>query len=159
MKFFEGKNGDHLRALTECLRIRSSATHLSRMCTENIELEAGEGKKITLYPGDVVLVPSTSMHMDQDYFPNPETFEPERFSSDNGGAKYFIDRGVFLPFGIGPRSCPGNRFGFAQTKMCIAALVSNFKISLNEKTPKNVEIHPQTFVASVPNCYLNFTPI
>lgn len=141
----------------ECLRIRSAATHLSRMCTNKVELEAGEGKKITLYPGDIVLVASNSMHMDEEFFPNPEVFDPQRF--ENGEAKNLIDRAVFLPFGIGPRSCPGNRFGFAQTKMCLAALVRSFDITLNEKTPKNVDIHPLTFVSTVPNCYLNFTPI
>jgi cytochrome P450 len=157
-EIFKGKKWrKFLNVVTECVRIRSTATHLSRMCTQKIELEAGESKKITLYPGDIVLVASYSMHMDENYFPNPEVFDPERFS--NGAAKYYIDQGIFLPFGIGPRSCPGNRFGFIQTKMCLAALVSNFEISLNKKTPENVEIHPQTFVATVPNCYLNFKPL
>lgn len=146
-------------SLTECLRIRNAATHLSRMCTQEVQLDSGDGEKIRLYPGDIALVASNSMHLDERYFLNPEKFDPTRFSADNGGAKFYIDQRVFLPFGDGPRQCPGNRFGFVQTKMFLAAIVSHFDITINEKTPKDVSIHPNNFLSTIPNCYLNFNLI
>lgn len=60
--------------------------------------------EITLNPGDTVLIPAYGLHMDPQYFPNPEKFDPERFSEEN---KTSIVPFTYLPFGSGPRNCIG----------------------------------------------------
>ncbi len=40
--------------------------------------------------------------MDPKYFPNPERFDPERFSDEN---KKNIVQGSYIPFSVGPRNC------------------------------------------------------
>ena len=97
--------------------------------------------------------------MDPEYFPDPEKFDPDRFSPENGGAKAFIDQGVFLPFGTGPRICVGNRFAVSQSKLAIAEIIRTFEISVNPKTPKKFEIHPQALIITVLGCYLDFKEI
>lgn len=94
--------------------------------------------------------------MDPEYYPNPTKFDPDRFSPENGGIKSFIDRGLFLPFGIGPRICPGNRFAVAQSKVAIASIIKNFEISVNPKSPKEYAIHPQAIVATMTGVVLDF---
>ena len=61
----------------------------------------------TLKPGDMVLVPIYALHHDPEYFPNPEKFDPERFSDENRGN---IKNYTYLPFGSGPRNFIGNAY-------------------------------------------------
>lgn len=58
-----------------------------------------------LNPGDGLWVPIYAIHHDPQYFKDPETFNPERFSDDNKGD---IRPFSFMPFGIGPRNCIGD---------------------------------------------------
>lgn len=47
------------------------------------------------------------LHRDPKYFPDPNKFDPERFSAAN---KNNIVAGVYMPFGDGPRNCIGKKF-------------------------------------------------
>lgn len=67
-------------------------------------------KKVDIEVGTVVYIPIYSLHNDPEYYPNPNVFDPDRFSAANGGLKAYRDKGVFLGFGDGPRMCLGNNF-------------------------------------------------
>lgn len=62
---------------------------------------------MTIEKGTVVVIPIYSIHHDPEHYPNPEVFDPERFNEANGGIKNYRDKGVYLPFGDGPRMCLG----------------------------------------------------
>jgi len=51
-----------------------------------------------------VVIPVLGLHRDPKYFPDPEKFEPERFSEE---AKRNRPNYVYLPFGEGQRICIG----------------------------------------------------
>lgn len=51
-----------------------------------------------------VLIPVYSIHHDPKYYPDPERFDPERFSEENIKTR---PEGTYLPFGDGPRICIG----------------------------------------------------
>jgi len=59
-------------------------------------------------------IPTAGFHMDPELFPDPEKFDPERFSSKNKGK---IITGTFIPFGQGPRMCLGKNFIRDDTKL------------------------------------------
>lgn len=116
-------------------------------------------KKLFVEKGTIVYFPVDAIQMDPEHFPNPEKFDPERFSTENGGAKTYMERGVFLPFGIGPRICPGNRFAVAQAKTAIVSIVKNFEISVNPKSPEKYILHPQAFLTTLVGCVIDLKEI
>lgn len=61
-------------------------------------------KPVTLEAGTQCLYSVCALHWDENYFPNPRKFDPERFSEENKGN---IQPGTYLPFGMGPRNCIG----------------------------------------------------
>ncbi|KAH9368445.1 hypothetical protein HPB48_012625 [Haemaphysalis longicornis] len=86
---------------------------------------------IKLKKGDVVGVPVYAMHHDPQYFPDPFTFNPERFSDENVGS---IQPYTYLPFGAGPRNCIGMRFALQAVKLCVLHTIRNVQLVLTEKT-------------------------
>lgn len=47
------------------------------------------------------------LHRDEKYYPDPEKFDPERFSKENLATRHPM---TYLPFGEGPRNCIGTNF-------------------------------------------------
>jgi cytochrome P450 len=115
----------------------------SRECTNNIILKSKNGESVFIEKDISVWIPIHSIHYDPNYYENPEKFNPERFDGDK--VKDFINRGVFLPFGAGPRVCLGRKFAAMQSKALIAAVIRNFDISVNPKTQEPLVIDPQEF--------------
>ena len=60
-------------------------------------------------------------HNNADYFPMPEKFDPTRFEGD-GPAPY-----TFIPFGGGPRMCPGKEFARLQILVFLYNVVKGFR--------------------------------
>lgn len=76
-------------------------------------------------------------------YPNPEVFDPERFTEEEQRNRH---KGTYLSFGEGPRICPGMRFGIAQSKVAVLYIVKNFRIKLSPNH-KPIVIDPQTLMA------------
>lgn len=72
-----------------------------------------------------------STHKDPKYFPSPEKFDPTRFEG-KGPAPY-----TFVPFGGGPRMCPGKEFARVGILVFMHNLVKKFKL---EKTMPDEKI-------------------
>lgn len=64
-------------------------------------------KPLHLKVGSLIWFPIFSIHRDPNYFPNPERFDPERFSEEN---KHNIKPFSYMPFGSGPKNCIGNSY-------------------------------------------------
>lgn len=84
----------------ETLRLHSPAMVTSRRCEEDTELEF-EGKRVAVKKGENLIIPISSLHLDENIYPQPNSFFPERF--EDGGLKSYRDRCVLIPFGDGPR--------------------------------------------------------
>jgi len=54
--------------------------------------------------GTTVWIPLAALHRDPDCFPDPDTFDPDRFTDEN---KATIPPYMYMPFGDGPRICIG----------------------------------------------------
>ena len=74
---------------------------MSRICTKNYTVP---GTNLVIEKGTAVLIPVMGIHHDPEYYPNPEKFDPERFSDVNKKERHSC---AFIPFGEGPRICIG----------------------------------------------------
>lgn len=71
------------------------------MCTKEYKVADSE---VTLDKGVAVFVSVLAIHHDEEFYPNPELFDPEQFSEENKAKRPSC---TFLPFGEGPRNCIG----------------------------------------------------
>lgn len=63
---------------------------------------------------------------DARFFPDPERFDPGRFSPEAGGT---IPAGAYFPFGSGVHMCIGNNFALMETRIVLAAMAQRFAIT------------------------------
>jgi cytochrome P450 len=90
---------------TETLRKYPILPFLERMCCSDYELPAPNGKgTITLPAGTGVYISLLGIHYEPTYFPEPEKFDPDRFTVENKSSR---PNYTHLPFGDGPRMCIG----------------------------------------------------
>jgi cytochrome P450 len=70
---------------------------------------------------------SWASHRLPDVFPEPDSFQPARFSPD---AKAALPRGAYIPFGGGSRTCIGMRFGQLEIRTIATLILSRFALTL-----------------------------
>ncbi|XP_069676325.1 cytochrome P450 9e2-like isoform X1 [Periplaneta americana] len=121
--------------LSETLRKYPPGPGLERCCVKEYTLPSDP--PVQIHPGDAVLLPVFGLHRDPEYFPDPERFDPDRFSDEN---KHNIKPYTYLPFGSGPRACIGNRFALMEAKVAMVHLLSRFTLKVVSKTPIPLEI-------------------
>lgn len=105
--------------VSETLRLYSPTSVLTRICSQPTTV-AG----VRLTPGMRVEIPAHAMHYDPEFFPDPDSFKPERFLPAN---KDSVNQYAYLPFGVGPRSCIGMRMGMVQVKHILYRLLQTAK--------------------------------
>ncbi|KAI7815460.1 cytochrome p450 [Rhyzopertha dominica] len=128
------------QVLDESLRKYPPLAILNRDCTRDCFIEEAG---VTVEKGLKVIIPVLGLHHDPDYFPDPEKFDPDRFSDENKGN---IPAYAYLPFGDGPRNCIGARFGQMQSKVGLALLIKNFQFTLSDKTITPLQMDPFSFI-------------
>ena len=67
--------------------------------------------------------------LDPALFPEPLAFRPERWTADaRATERESAARRVLMPFGGGPRFCPGRYLALLEIQMVTAMLMKNFRI-------------------------------
>ena len=120
---------DDLRALPftdwvlkETMRLYPPAWATGRENTEAFEIR---GLKIPV--GTQLIASQWLVHRDARWFPNPEGFDPERWSPERAKD---VPRYAYFPFGGGPRVCIGNHFAMMEATLLLALIVQRFRIEL-----------------------------
>jgi cytochrome P450 family 6 len=94
------------------------APFITRKCVKAYQVP---GSDLKLDQGCTVTVPIVGLHHDPQYFPDPDTFNPDRFSEDN---KHNIQPFTYMPFGSGPRHCIGKKL-YLYTDFSLLAIELN----------------------------------
>lgn len=88
----------------------------------------------------VYWTPATS-NMNPKYFRDPETFEPSRYDEGETPLPY-----SYVPFGGGPRMCPGKEYARLAILAFVHNAVKNYKwevVDPNEKVEGDMMPEPQ----------------
>nr|UEN71146.1 cytochrome P450 4AV17 [Meteorus pulchricornis] len=101
------------------------------------------GTKVSLPVGTHIWIPSFAIQRDPKYFPNPDVFDPERFSEEAVKSRPQM---AFLSFGQGPRNCIGARFGKMQVKVALVRILKSYIVDVCEKTDKSYQLNPKSLL-------------
>lgn len=129
--------------INETLRLYPLTAIMDRVCTKQYHLPPprdGITEPVSLKPGDIIWFSGHCLHRDPNYFPEPNTFRPDRF------LKREVENTVYMPFGLGPRLCVGNRFAILVSKMMLFHLLACCEIEPCEKTPRRIEFSKKGFI-------------
>ncbi|KFB51698.1 AGAP007480-PA-like protein [Anopheles sinensis] len=144
-------------AMLETLRMHSSVFTLPRVCTKDFQLPPqfpNDTKQVTIRSGTSVVIPVHAIHYDPEIYPKPNVFDPERFLEENRKTRHQC---AFLGFGEGPRMCLGMKFAMHQTKIGIATLLNNYRVTLSPKQELPLEFAKNTFLLQPKSgIWLNF---
>tara|TARA_R110002095_G_scaffold189995_4_gene167692 strand:- start:470 stop:1903 length:1434 start_codon:yes stop_codon:yes gene_type:complete len=105
-------------------------------------LETNEGVELLGYylpPNTPVLALTRHAAINPDNFGEPEKFNPDRWLQPGSSEACPHNTQAFLPFGTGPRFCPGRNLALAEIKIVLAMLCRNFNIALSDPTRAVVE--------------------
>ncbi|XP_069354229.1 cytochrome P450 6B5-like [Maniola hyperantus] len=111
--------------MSEAMRLNPAIGFLTRKCVEDTVLPTGN---IKVNKGTNIMIPIYELHHDSKYHPDPEVFNPERFSAENKNNILDI---TYMPFGKGNRNCVGMRFAQLQAKSGLIYLLHNFSFNTN----------------------------
>ncbi|XP_064554075.1 probable cytochrome P450 28a5 [Drosophila montana] len=142
----------------EAIRIFPPAFMSNKLCTEPLELTNKNGENFIVERGTTVIVPHYCFMLDEEYFPNPQSYQPDRFMQPDA-AKMYREQGVFMGFGDGPRICIGMRFAMTQIKGAIVEVLTKFNVRVNPKTRTDNLYEPTAFVTTLKGgIWLDFEP-
>lgn len=106
----------------EAMRLYPPAWVISRRAVEDAEVGG-----YTLPAGSNIIVSPWVTHRDERFFPNPNEFQPERWSA---GQENALPKFAYFPFGGGPRICIGNNFALMEAAVLLAVVAQRFRVSL-----------------------------
>ena len=75
---------------------------------------------------DIYLSPYL-LHRTDEYWPEPDRFDPGRFGPDSACKK---GERPYFPFSLGPRRCLGEYFSFLEMKVHLGLLIQQFRMTL-----------------------------
>lgn len=112
------------QVVEESLRLYPPAWVISRRAVAADELGGYDVPAGSL----VILSPYLVQH-DAAAWPDPETFDPQRFSASRAGSPIAADRAAYLPFGAGPRLCIGRDFALVEATLLLASLAGSWRVT------------------------------
>jgi cytochrome P450 len=99
-----------------------------------------------------VLMSQLITHRDARYFPEPERFDPDRWSPSDP-RNISLPRFAYFPFGGGPRVCVGAGFAMMEAVLLLATIAQKFRLTLvpgqNVKYLPSVTLRPKSGIRMV----------
>jgi cytochrome P450 len=118
--------------LAESMRLYPPAWGIGRRA-----LEPFDARGFTIPKRAVVLMCPYIVQRDERFFPDPERFDPERWTPEAAATR---PKFSYFPFGGGNRVCIGEQFAWMEGVLLIAALAQKWRMHLDPA--QRVEVQP-----------------
>ncbi|MBT8089518.1 MAG: cytochrome P450 [Gammaproteobacteria bacterium] len=119
------------QTLEEALRLYPPVWLFTRRAHAGDELD-----EYDVPPGTDIYLSPFILHRTGRYWPDPDSFDPERFAPTDKPSK---DRPYF-PFSLGPRRCLGEYFSFLEMKVHLGLLLPRFRMRLTDDSEPELEL-------------------
>lgn len=106
-------------AVLEGMRMFPSVHLMERLVATDTEISG--------YPvpaGTMVIASPWVTHRHPRYWPDPDRFDPHRFTGTHDRPRY-----AYFPFGGGPRSCIGEHFAMMEAAVLLRAILSRYRVT------------------------------
>ncbi|CAD0204566.1 unnamed protein product [Chrysodeixis includens] len=124
-------------AVYETLRLYPILGAISREVMNDYKFADG----VQVGRGLRVHIPIYHFHHNPAYFPDPETFKPERFLPEN---KKDVKPYTYFPYGEGPRICIGSRFAKMQVMAGLITILKEYRVELANDMPETLTLDART---------------
>uniref|UniRef100_A0A1B6MQX0 Cytochrome P450 n=1 Tax=Graphocephala atropunctata TaxID=36148 RepID=A0A1B6MQX0_9HEMI len=138
------------QVIMESIRMHGNVIMIMRKVTKDTKLSS-----CTLPAGSRLILHLWGMGWNEEQFPHPNRFLPERFSPEQQQTRHKYS---FMPFSAGPRNCIGKAYAMMMMKTVLvhvlrrltvtshtklSDIVYEFKLVMFSKTPLLVTFHPR----------------
>ncbi|XP_017854246.2 probable cytochrome P450 6t1 [Drosophila busckii] len=145
------------QVVDEVLRLYPPTAFLDRCCNaaSGYDLSAwNSGSKLRLPSGAPVYISVLGLHRDEQHWPEPLKFDPERFSPEQRQQQRPM---TYLPFGAGPRGCIGTLLGLLEIKVGLLHILKNYRVETCARTLPEMKFDAKAFVLTAAGgTYLRF---
>ncbi|XP_069675748.1 cytochrome P450 4c3-like [Periplaneta americana] len=107
------------QVVKETLRLYPTLPNIYKNTVDEVDLGNGE----IIPEGSFVVISTYVIHRDKDYFPNPDKFDPDRFTPENSVGRHLYS---YIPFGLGRRMCVGHKFAMMEMKTILSAIIRRY---------------------------------
>lgn len=108
--------------IKESLRLYPAVPTFGREAVKDCEIGG-----YTIPTGCAIIISQWVMHRSPKYFDNPEVFQPERWEND---LEKRLTKGVYIPFGDGPRICIGKGFALMEAVLLLVTIAQKYQVSI-----------------------------
>ncbi|XP_030764328.1 cytochrome P450 4C1-like [Sitophilus oryzae] len=120
------------RVVKETMRVFPIVPMIVRALDADIDI----GEHV-LQKGSSVVFGILQTHRNEEYWPDPLKFDPDRFLPEEVAKR---PPGCYIPFSFGPRNCIGMKYAMMTIKALVATVVRKYKVYSDYKNIEEVEL-------------------
>jgi cytochrome P450 len=136
--------------ISESMRLKPVAPFVNVEAVQDTVIE-----DVAVPKGTIIMCLLRSDSVSESHFVDAKTFKPERWTDPSS----VVDKRISIPFGSGPRTCPGRYLALLEIKLAVAMLLSRFTLEkISAQDGKSVE-ERFDFVMSPHDLRMKLNPI